>query len=219
MNSYLKINFPSQVQTATTRFGWKRLPTKTKATLPFPWTAGRTLPVPGPQRSSTWRASRRTRSSSSGFDQSSSTKTLTTTIWCSVAKIRSNSTKTYTMPPVKYPKAPYVISLAFYYLKLNNFSLQAYLTNLTMDKMYEIKVRGAVHSELNRSEILQGDESLSRKILIQPNCDKLHLFQSQKPSELSAGVIAGCACAAFAMLLAIIAFILWRWKIMLECDN
>jgi hypothetical protein len=79
-----------------------------------------------------------------------------------------------------------------------------------MDKMYEIKVRGAVHSELNRSEILQGDESDSRKILIQQNCDKLHLYQSQKPSELSAGVIAGCACAAFAMLLAIIAFILWR---------
>ncbi|CAB3361379.1 Hypothetical predicted protein [Cloeon dipterum] len=88
--------------------------------------------------------------------------------------------------------------------------LQAYLTNLTTDKMYEVKVRGAVHSELNRSEILQGDESLSRKILLKLNCDKEHHRHSQKPNELSAGVIAGIACAAFAMILALVALVLWR---------
>jgi hypothetical protein len=81
--------------------------------------------------------------------------------------------------------------------------------NLTTEKMYEIKVRGAAHSVLNKTEILQGEESQSRKILLQPNCDKLTL-PSSKPNELSAGVIAGCACAGFAMLLAILAFILWR---------
>ena len=84
------------------------------------------------------------------------------------------------------------------------------IPNLTVDTMYEINVRGVSHSIFNPRKPAEGQISESRKVLVRPNCDKIQNFKQSSTKELSAGMIAGVVCASFALLLAVIAFILWR---------
>jgi receptor-type tyrosine-protein phosphatase gamma len=86
---------------------------------------------------------------------------------------------------------------------------QILIPNLTADTMYEIKVRGVSHSIISHEDVL-GQMSEPRKVHVQPNCDKIQNFKQSSTKELSAGMIAGVVCASFALLLAVIAFILWR---------
>ncbi|XP_023703350.2 tyrosine-protein phosphatase 99A isoform X4 [Cryptotermes secundus] len=83
------------------------------------------------------------------------------------------------------------------------------IPNLTVDTVYEIKVRGVSHSTISREDV-QGELSEPRKVQVQPNCDKIQNFRQSSKRELSAGMIAGVVCASFAVLLAAISFILWR---------
>jgi receptor-type tyrosine-protein phosphatase gamma len=87
--------------------------------------------------------------------------------------------------------------------------LQMVIPNLTVDSVYEIKVRGISPSIVNREDVL-GQMSEPRKVQVQPNCDKIQNFKQSSTKELSAGMIAGVVCASFALLLAVVAFILWR---------
>jgi receptor-type tyrosine-protein phosphatase gamma len=87
--------------------------------------------------------------------------------------------------------------------------LQMVIPNLTVDTVYEIKVHGVSHSIIS-SEDVMGQMSEARKVHVQPNCDKIQNFKQSSTKELSAGMIAGVVCASFALLLAVIAFILWR---------
>ena len=89
------------------------------------------------------------------------------------------------------------------------------LDNLTTNSMHELKVRGATRSIYNSSVIYEGDLSESLKILLQLNCDQVKASTIVRTVgnaglELSAGMIAGGACVAFAVLLAVLALALWR---------
>ncbi|CAB4058090.1 PTPRG [Lepeophtheirus salmonis] len=98
------------------------------------------------------------------------------------------------------------------------------IKNLTTNTMYELKVRAVTQSLYNASILYKGLFSEPSKILITRNCDvvrasniltgeRLEDSSSGSPAlnlELSAGVIAGGACVSFALILAILAFGLWR---------
>lgn len=90
------------------------------------------------------------------------------------------------------------------------------LENLTANSMHELKVRGATKSIYNESLVYMGDFSDSHRILLQMNCDHIQastIVRSKNGRitlELSAGMIAGGACVAFAVLLAVLALALWR---------
>jgi receptor-type tyrosine-protein phosphatase gamma len=86
---------------------------------------------------------------------------------------------------------------------------QMAIPNLTIDTMYEIRVRGVSHSIISGEDVL-GQMSEPRKVHVQPNCEKIQNFKQSSAKELSAGMIAGVVCASFALLLAVVAFILWR---------
>lgn len=102
-------------------------------------------------------------------------------------------------------------------LKCNIVSLQMFLPNLTTNVMYEVKIRGATRSLFSPSKIYPGLFSESRKIFVALDCDRLSLSHVQSGSEiysqeieLSAGMVAAMVCASFALLLVILAFVLWR---------
>lgn len=81
--------------------------------------------------------------------------------------------------------------------------LQYKIYNLTSE-MYEIKIRGATRSIYNEEKEIYGRDSDSRKVPMN-NCGNEIIMNG-----LSAGVIAGIVCICFALLLGIIAFIIWR---------
>ena len=75
--------------------------------------------------------------------------------------------------------------------------------------MYEISVQGATRSVVNPIEIIRGDSTPPRKVLLAQDCNESPpLMRSSR--KLSTGVIAGMVCACFAVMLAIISFVLWR---------
>ena len=90
------------------------------------------------------------------------------------------------------------------------------LPNLTSNTMYEVKVRGATRSLYNRSLVYSGAFSDTHKILLQLNCDQIQAFtmirstQHNMALNLNAGVIAVLACVVFAVVLVILALVLWR---------
>ena len=83
--------------------------------------------------------------------------------------------------------------------------------------MHELKVRGGTKSIYNDSLVYKGDFSESQRILLKLNCDQVHASTVVRTEEigleLSAGMFAGGACVAFAIVLAILAFVLWRWVV------
>lgn len=81
--------------------------------------------------------------------------------------------------------------------------MQYKIYNLTSE-MYEIKIRGATRSIYNEEKEILGRDSDSRKVPMN-NCSNEVVM-----SGFSAGVIAGIFCVCFALLLGIIAFIIWR---------
>jgi receptor-type tyrosine-protein phosphatase gamma len=92
-----------------------------------------------------------------------------------------------------------------------------FLPNLTTNVMYEVKIRGATRSLFSPSKIYPGLFSESRKIFVALDCDRLSLSHVQSGSEifsqeieLSAGMVAAMVCASFALVLVILAFVLWR---------
>ncbi|GFU26415.1 tyrosine-protein phosphatase 99A [Nephila pilipes] len=84
-----------------------------------------------------------------------------------------------------------------------------FIPNLTANTMYEVKVRGATRSVIEHSKLFKGQFSEPRKVLLQNKCPMFNGVP-YSDSSLSAGMIAGVMCASFALLLAIVSFILWR---------
>lgn len=118
-------------------------------------------------------------------------------------------------------------SIDYYYIRYRNEEMNDYevielsadkehldsgttLSNLTMNMMYEIMVRGATRSIIDHSKIIQGEDTPSRRVLVARNCDKVPPSMRRSSKEFSAGVIAGMVCACFAVMLAITSFVLWR---------
>ncbi|KAI2797964.1 Protein tyrosine phosphatase, partial [Blomia tropicalis] len=83
------------------------------------------------------------------------------------------------------------------------------ITNLTKGTLYEVKVQGATRSMKESSKLYRGDYSESRKVILQSKCIS---FSSSSTSDflLSASLFAGIICAAFALVLALASFVLWR---------
>ncbi|XP_054722094.1 tyrosine-protein phosphatase 99A-like, partial [Uloborus diversus] len=84
-----------------------------------------------------------------------------------------------------------------------------FIPNLTANTMYEVKVRGATRSVIEHSKLFKGQFSEPRKVLLQNKCPMFYGVPYSDTS-LSAGMVAGVMCASFALLLAIVSFILWR---------
>lgn len=103
------------------------------------------------------------------------------------------------------------------------FQFQMFLPNLTSNKMYEVKIRGATRSLKIPSKIYPGSYSESQKIFVANDCNRLSspLDASEifnREIELSAGMIAALVCASFALILVILAFILWRKYFQVICS-
>ncbi|RWS15894.1 tyrosine-protein phosphatase 99A-like protein [Dinothrombium tinctorium] len=81
---------------------------------------------------------------------------------------------------------------------------EIYITNLTENTLYEVKVQGASKSILRNSYLVRGDFSESRKVILQSFVSPPYV-----DSGISAPLIAAVICASFALILAIISFILW----------
>ena len=91
--------------------------------------------------------------------------------------------------------------------------LQFLINNLSVDTMYEVKVRAGTYSRyyIDNNITYKGLFSKPRKILLFKGCHKEPIYEPRPPLfEMSAGIVAGIICAAFAIFLLVIAMILWR---------
>jgi receptor-type tyrosine-protein phosphatase gamma len=75
--------------------------------------------------------------------------------------------------------------------------------------VYEVVVRGATKSTIDNRPIL-GESSIPMTVMVTRDCDKIAFSPQYISKELSAGVIAGMVCACFAVMLAIMSFVLWK---------
>ncbi|KAF5300368.1 hypothetical protein FQR65_LT00989 [Abscondita terminalis] len=83
------------------------------------------------------------------------------------------------------------------------------IKNVTMDMLYKVQVSAASYSQYT-NKVIEGQPSEPKEVLVHSNCDKIQEFMRHTTNELSAGMIAGVGCAAFAFLLGIFAFVVWR---------
>ena len=92
--------------------------------------------------------------------------------------------------------------------------LQILLANLTSDTIYEVYVVGATKSRFNDSLLYWGEPSETRTVRLQHQCEKIQYMERLKKTRtgwsLSSGMVAGLACASFALLFAMMAFFVWR---------
>ncbi|KAB0798293.1 hypothetical protein PPYR_09286 [Photinus pyralis] len=83
------------------------------------------------------------------------------------------------------------------------------IKNLTTDMLYHVQISAASYSHYT-DKLIEGQLSEPKEVLVQSNCDKIQQYMRHTTNELSAGMIAGVGCAAFAFLLSILAFFIWR---------
>ncbi|XP_054161930.1 tyrosine-protein phosphatase 99A-like isoform X2 [Oppia nitens] len=81
----------------------------------------------------------------------------------------------------------------------------AFITNLTKGTLYEVKVQGATRSITEHTKLYRGEFSEPRKVILQSFVSAPYV----EPT-LPASMIAGVICASFALILAILSFVLWR---------
>ncbi|XP_037919169.1 tyrosine-protein phosphatase 99A isoform X3 [Hermetia illucens] len=84
------------------------------------------------------------------------------------------------------------------------------LPNLTTYTIYEIKVCAASHSIIASNRIIHGKCSEPRKILMQPNCEKIQPLLRQSHNDYNLAVLVGVVFSCFGIILIVMAFVLWR---------
>ncbi|KAK9890036.1 hypothetical protein WA026_008843 [Henosepilachna vigintioctopunctata] len=83
------------------------------------------------------------------------------------------------------------------------------IKNVTTDALYKVQLQASTRS--NRTgRIIFGNASETKSIFMQVNCHQIEKYLRHTTHDLSTGVLAGVVCAAFAFLLAVSAFIMWR---------
>ena len=92
---------------------------------------------------------------------------------------------------------------------------QIILANLTSDTVYEVHVVGVTKSRYNDSLLYWGEPSETRSVRLQHECERIQRMESLQKRRttgwsLSSGMVTGVACASFALLLAMMAFFIWR---------
>jgi hypothetical protein len=94
---------------------------------------------------------------------------------------------------------------------------QILLEGLETNKEHVVRVRGATRSIYDSSKVYKGSLSEPQKILLRLNCDQVQAFTVVRGNgdefalDLSAGMIAGVACVAFSLILALLALAMWRY--------
>ncbi|XP_065165511.1 tyrosine-protein phosphatase 99A isoform X2 [Atheta coriaria] len=83
------------------------------------------------------------------------------------------------------------------------------IKNVTPHTLYEVRIRASTRSPMT-GKVVDGETSDPKMVNIVPDCDKFEPIMRRTHHQLSAGMIAGAICAAFAFLLAIFSFIIWR---------
>lgn len=90
--------------------------------------------------------------------------------------------------------------------------------------MHEVKVRGATRSIYDAGLVYKGDFSDTQRLLLRLDCDQVQAFTivrgssssaesssaAAKEMDLSAGMLAGVACVALSLVLALMALAMWR---------
>jgi hypothetical protein len=78
--------------------------------------------------------------------------------------------------------------------------------------MYEIRVRGGTRSVLETEKVYKGQYSDSKKILLLLNCEKVQMVKAtgHLSPEFTPQVIVISIIASFVLILALIAFVIWR---------
>lgn len=93
---------------------------------------------------------------------------------------------------------------------------QFLLANLSLGALYEVRVRAAARSRLRPAELRTSAASLSRRAMARQRCPPPGAtdWHADAPGHQAGphgvGVIAGCVCAGLALLLGLLALLLWR---------
>ncbi|XP_043193040.1 tyrosine-protein phosphatase 99A-like [Amphibalanus amphitrite] len=94
---------------------------------------------------------------------------------------------------------------------------QLLLTNLSANTMFEVRVVGLARSRFDPNRVYVGEPSVPRQVLLQPDCERVQYLRRQQTQaapgagwELSTGMVAGVVCAVLALLLAVLALLVWR---------
>ncbi|XP_073818850.1 protein tyrosine phosphatase 99A isoform X3 [Musca autumnalis] len=86
------------------------------------------------------------------------------------------------------------------------------IQNLTMYKLYEVKVAAATYSVIVPKKIILGKFSEGRKIGLQPNCEKIQPLLRQSHNDYNLAVLVGIIFSCFGIVLIVMAFFLWSRK-------
>uniref|UniRef100_U5EUF9 Putative receptor-type tyrosine-protein phosphatase mosPTP-1 n=1 Tax=Corethrella appendiculata TaxID=1370023 RepID=U5EUF9_9DIPT len=83
------------------------------------------------------------------------------------------------------------------------------IPNLTMNAVYEVKVRAASISIINLKQIILGSFSEPKRISMHPNCEK-NQSQRQSTSNYNITTLTGITFSCFGILLIVLALLLWK---------
>ena len=98
-----------------------------------------------------------------------------------------------------------------------------YLNNLTTNLVYDLKIQAGTRSQVGERLMHFGPFSQMQRVLLQPGCEAMRTFAPRSTDQNTAdsvilinleehlGTIAGAVCGTLGLLLAIFAFLLWRY--------
>jgi receptor-type tyrosine-protein phosphatase gamma len=100
------------------------------------------------------------------------------------------------------------------------FALQILLQNLTTNIMYEVRVRGGTRSVLEPEKVYKGQYSDSRKILMQPNCEKVRMITLPHSATEFTPTLIGFSIVSIALIvLVVLAYVVWRFVLCSFCST
>jgi len=89
--------------------------------------------------------------------------------------------------------------------------LQILLQNLTLNIVYEVRVRGGTRSVLEPGKVYKGQFSDSRKIQMEPNCEKTRVYNlPQAANEFTPTMVFISIGASISLLLLLVVLLVWR---------
>ena len=127
------------------------------------------------------------------------------------------------------PKYRHRLQLHFKALEFSHrFSIsyaffQMYLNNLTTNLVYDLKIQAGTRSQVGERLMHFGPFSQMQRVLLQPGCEAMRTFAPRSTEQNTGdsvilinleehlGTIAGAVCGTLGLLLAIFAFLLWRY--------
>jgi len=78
--------------------------------------------------------------------------------------------------------------------------------------MYEVRVRGGTRSVLETEKVYKGQYSDSKKILMQPNCEKVRIITlPHSATEFTPTMIIVSIAVSIALVVLLLVYIVWRY--------